>query len=85
MADTAINFVVDFMADNLECFALSRKKKSAENCCEKSRVAALEILDIDEASTEGNIAILERFYADTNKSDSSPQVFPRLRDRFLTD
>ena len=50
MADKAITFVVDFMADTLEYFAFL--KKSAENCREKSRVAALEILDIDEASTD---------------------------------
>lgn len=40
----------------------------------KTVVAPLEILDINESSTDGNIQVLEKFVRDTKKSDATPVV-----------
>lgn len=72
----AVEFVMNFMVANLDCLSHLKTKQPqhSERSAVKSEIAALEILDIDEASTDNNIRILEQFYKDTGKQDSQPQV-----------
>lgn len=41
---------------------------------EKIQVVPLPILDVDEAYRDSNITILEKFVADTSKTDADPVV-----------
>ena len=72
----AVEFVMAFMVEKLECLShLKREKRHHPRIpSSKSQIVPLEILDIDEASTDNNIMILEHFYRDTRKEKPDMQV-----------
>ena len=73
--DSAVKFMENFMVGNFQCLHhLKSSGISLQKSITKSEVIALDILDIDESSTDNNIAILERFCRDVHKSQPSLQV-----------
>ena len=74
--EDALQLVMTFMTENLECLSHLKAKESqpSSKSIVKSEIVALEILDIDEALTDYNIQILEQFVADTGKQRPQPQV-----------
>lgn len=75
--DDAVRYVMNFLVTHLKCLS-HLKDKLPKNPTPshpvKSQIVPLEILDIDEASTDNNIRILEQFCKDVCKDQSLPQV-----------
>ena len=60
MISNAVEFVKDFLLNNFKCLSAIRSKKDSRlPHCQKSVVVPLEILDIDESSTDNNVGIIE--------------------------
>ena len=76
LAEDAIKYIMKFMVRNLNCLhhLTSELQDRTMTDARKSEVAALDVMDIDEAYKDGNITILEQFCKDTAKHHPLKQV-----------
>ena len=75
--EDAVVYIMRFMVTRLKCLAHLKEKLESDSAGMpmRSEVVALEIMDVDESSTNNNIQILETFCRDTGKTQPCSQVF----------
>eukprot|EP00118_Oscarella_pearsei_P007217 m.34573 g.34573 ORF g.34573 m.34573 type:complete len:252 (+) comp31999_c0_seq2:517-1272(+) len=74
--DDAVFLVMNFLTERVRCLAHLKGQLicTPPGNVTKTKVTALEILDVDEAYTDENIEILKRFCTDMQKTEPTSQV-----------